>query len=182
MATKKQTKQTTTEKPTKKGKGKATASTPTEVAAVPTTDVQVPDSEPQTVVATDVPATTDSEMQATAPEEATAVAAAEELPATEGQAAAPEPETTVAKTPAETPAKKLSALDAAARVLKENGKPMSCQEMIGAMAAKGYWSSPAGKTPAATLYSTILRELAVKGKESRFRKVGRGQFASTGVA
>jgi HB1, ASXL, restriction endonuclease HTH domain len=71
--------------------------------------------------------------------------------------------------------KKLSALDAAARVLAEAGQPMTCQEMINAMAAKKYWSSPGGKTPAATLYSAILRELA-KGAESRFVKTERGKF------
>jgi hypothetical protein len=63
-------------------------------------------------------------------------------------------------------------------VLAEEGKPMSCQEMIAAMAAKGYWTSPGGKTPEATLASAILRELATKGAAARFRKVGRGQFAS----
>ena len=41
------------------------------------------------------------------------------------------------------------------------------------MAAKGYWSSPNGQTPAATLYSAILREINVKGKESRFKKTER---------
>jgi hypothetical protein len=71
--------------------------------------------------------------------------------------------------------KKLSALDAAARVLAEAGQPMTCQEMIDAMAAKGYWSSPGGKTPSATLYSAILRELT-KGAESRFVKTERGKF------
>jgi hypothetical protein len=73
--------------------------------------------------------------------------------------------------------KKLSALDAAAKVLAETGKPMSCREMIEAMAAKGYWSSPGGKTPASTLYSAVLKELTTKGKESRFRKTDRGRFA-----
>jgi hypothetical protein len=71
---------------------------------------------------------------------------------------------------------KLSALDAAAKVLQEAGQPMNCQEMINAMAAKGYWTSPAGKTPAATLYSSILRELKSKGKQARFQKTARGQF------
>jgi hypothetical protein len=28
---------------------------------------------------------------------------------------------------------------------------MTCKELIGAMAAKGYWTSPGGKTPEATL-------------------------------
>src|SRR6516162_2912399 len=36
---------------------------------------------------------------------------------------------------------KLSALDAAAKVLQESGQSMNCQEMIKAMAAKGYWTS-----------------------------------------
>ncbi len=71
--------------------------------------------------------------------------------------------------------KKMSALDAAAKVLAEARKPMNCHEMIGAMAIKNYWSSPGGKTPASTLYSAILRELA-RGDESRFVKTGRGYF------
>jgi len=45
------------------------------------------------------------------------------------------------------------------------------------MAAKGYWTSPGGKTPAATLYSAILREITTKAKESRFVKSERGKFA-----
>ena len=53
--------------------------------------------------------------------------------------------------------KKLSALDAAARVLGESGQAMNCQEMIEAMAAKGYWSSPGGKTPGATLYTAVTK-------------------------
>src|SRR5262249_42393539 len=45
---------------------------------------------------------------------------------------------------------KLSAIDAAAKVLGEAGKSMNCKEMIDAMAAKGYWKSPGGQTPQAT--------------------------------
>jgi hypothetical protein len=74
------------------------------------------------------------------------------------------------------PVKKLSALDAAARVLGESGQAMNCQELIAAMAAKGYWSSPKGKTPAGTLYSAILRELQTKKEQARFRKSQRGKF------
>ena len=73
-------------------------------------------------------------------------------------------------------AKKLSARDAAAKVLAETDQPMNCQELIAAMAAKGYWTSPGGKTPQATLYSAILRELTVKGKDARFVKTERGKF------
>jgi hypothetical protein len=73
--------------------------------------------------------------------------------------------------------KKVSALDAAARVFAEEGRPMTCQEMIDAMAAKGYWTSPGGATPAATLYSAILREMTTKGAAARFIKTDRGKFA-----
>ena len=96
----------------------------------------------------------------------------------------PEPTATDGKKPGRAKAagkkkapKKLSALDAAARVLEELGAAMTTGEMITAMAEKGYWVSPSGKTPAATLYSAILREIKVKGKESRFEKTDRGKFA-----
>jgi hypothetical protein len=75
-------------------------------------------------------------------------------------------------------AKKTSALDAAVRVLEEAGQPMTCPEMIEQMAAKGYWTSPKGKTPSATLYSAVLREIATKGKDARFVKTDRGKFAA----
>jgi hypothetical protein len=73
-------------------------------------------------------------------------------------------------------AKKMSAIDAAAKVLGEAGEAMNCQEMIKAMGEKGYWSSPGGKTPHATLYSAILREIQTKGNEARFKKTERGKF------
>jgi hypothetical protein len=72
---------------------------------------------------------------------------------------------------------KYSALDAAALVLCENGKPMSCPELIEQMAAKGYWSSPKGKTPSSTLYAAMAREVKLKGAASRFVKTGPGRFA-----
>jgi hypothetical protein len=75
-------------------------------------------------------------------------------------------------------AKKVGALDAAAQVLAASKEPMNCKEMIEAMAAKALWTSPGGKTPWATLYSAIIREIALKGKESRFVKKDRGQFAA----
>lgn len=75
--------------------------------------------------------------------------------------------------------KKLSALDAAAKILEEAGEPMNAKQMIDAMAAKGYWTSPGGKTPHATLYAAILREIGAKQNESRFRKTTKGHFAAT---
>jgi hypothetical protein len=80
-----------------------------------------------------------------------------------------------------TRAEKLGALAAAARVLGENGRAMSCLELIAAMAAQGYWSSPRGRTPAATLYSSISRELQTKGEQARFVKTERGKFALRNV-
>jgi hypothetical protein len=72
--------------------------------------------------------------------------------------------------------KRISALDAAAQVLEKAGKPMRSQEMIVAMAEQGLWESPAGKTPHATLYAAILREIGTKADKARFKKVDRGQF------
>ena len=72
----------------------------------------------------------------------------------------------------------MSALDAAAKVLSESKEPMRAKEMIERMAAKGYWKSPGGQTPAATLHAAMTREINTKGKNSRFKKVDRGLFAA----
>ena len=76
--------------------------------------------------------------------------------------------------------KKLSAIDAAAKVLAEAAEPMNAKQMIDAMAAKGYWTSPGGKTPHATLYTAIIREITAKGNDARFTKTERGKFAANG--
>ncbi len=70
----------------------------------------------------------------------------------------------------------LSAIDAAAKVLATAQAPMRCKDLINEMAAKRLWESPAGKTPEATLYAAILREIAGKGDAARFRKAERGRF------
>jgi hypothetical protein len=148
------------------------------------------------------PATQEAPAAATLPFEPTTAetppAAAEAAPAPEPMSPAPEPAeavTDVASEPAQTAAKpkrqrkapaepqekKLSALDAAAKVLAETRTPMTCQELIGAMAVKGYWTSPGGKTPAATLYSAMLREIATKGDQARFTKAGPGRFGPRGA-
>jgi len=72
--------------------------------------------------------------------------------------------------------RKMSALDAAAKVLGESKEPLTTKTMVERMAAKGYWKSPGGKTPHATLYSAILREIDAKGKDARFKKTDRGLF------
>ena len=74
--------------------------------------------------------------------------------------------------------KQMSCIDAAASVLAESAEPLNAKEMIEAISAKGLWSSPGGKTPHATLYSAIIREIATKGNDARFRKTERGKFTA----
>ena len=97
--------------------------------------------------------------------------------------------TAKAKTPAKAKAtkpaaktgdKKVSQIEAAVQVLAKAKEPMNCAAMVEAMAAAGLWSSPGGKTPASTLYASILRELNTKGKDARFVKKDRGLFALAG--
>lgn len=72
--------------------------------------------------------------------------------------------------------KKTSALEAAAKVLADTKTAMTTGEMVEAMVIKKLWTSPGGKTPDRTLYSAILREIATKGKDARFKKTERGKF------
>ena len=78
--------------------------------------------------------------------------------------------------------RRMSALDAAAKVLAGSDAPMRAKEMIAAMQAKGLWKSPGGKTPEATLYAAIIREVAAKGSKARFKKQERGVFVATAHA
>lgn len=70
---------------------------------------------------------------------------------------------------------KMSGLDAAASVLAKEGQPMSCKEIVTRALAANLWQTN-GKTPAATIYAAIIREIATKGDDARFRKVERGKF------
>ena len=91
---------------------------------------------------------------------------------------APKVETpAVAKAAAKAPKAdgKMSGLDAAYRVLVEAGQPLNTKTMVETMLAKGYWTT-GGKTPSATIYAAILREVVAKGKDARFRKTARGMF------
>jgi hypothetical protein len=110
---------------------------------------------------------------------------AKQAPTNKGRKTSPAAKGKAAKKAASSkasPSAKLSAIAAAARVLSETGREMTCPELIEAMAAKRYWTSPGGKTPAATLYASIYQEIKSKGKDARFRKTERGKFAATGVA
>lgn len=74
--------------------------------------------------------------------------------------------------------RKPSGLDAAAQVLKDAGEPMRCKDMVETMLSKGLWST-GGRTPGATIYAAVIREIAKKGPrgDSRFKKTDRGLFA-----
>ena len=73
-------------------------------------------------------------------------------------------------------ARKTSLLDAAVQVLQDAGHPMNTREIVEHVREKGIWTTQ-GKTPAATLYAAILREIQKKGGQARFEKTERGNFA-----
>ncbi|HEX2837061.1 MAG TPA: HTH domain-containing protein [Phycisphaerales bacterium] len=85
------------------------------------------------------------------------------------------------KPPKEAKPKRVSALDAAATVLRDEAKPMRAVDLIEQMEAKGLWKSPGGKTPASTLYAAMTREITQKGDASRFRKSDKGMFTAVKV-
>ncbi|HTU16938.1 MAG TPA: winged helix-turn-helix domain-containing protein [Gemmataceae bacterium] len=95
----------------------------------------------------------------------------------DAQAKAATPKAGKTKAPKAKAEGKMSALDAAAKVLAEEGRPMTAKELIEAMAAKGYWTSPGGRTPEATLAAAIGSEINKKGSASRFAKPAPGKFA-----
>lgn len=70
--------------------------------------------------------------------------------------------------------RQMSCTDAAIKVLSESKKPMNAKDLVEAMGRKGYWKSPGGKTPHATLAARIYTEINSKGKESRFTKADGG--------
>ena len=73
--------------------------------------------------------------------------------------------------------RKPSGLDLAAKVLADAGEPLAAKAIAERAIAAGWQTS--GKTPQATLYAAMLREIAKKGDAARFRKVDRGLFETT---
>ena len=86
------------------------------------------------------------------------------------------------KAPGERKPREGGCLNIAAKLLAEATEPMTTKAMIDQMAAKGLWTSPGGKTPAATLYAAIIREISGKGDAARFRKMDRGLFSAPTAA
>ena len=61
------------------------------------------------------------------------------------------------------------------KILGKAKEPMGCKDMAERAIEHGLWS-PGGKTPHATLYAAIIREISKKGPGARFMKVSRGLF------
>lgn len=81
---------------------------------------------------------------------------------------------------------RLSALDAAAQVLTALPKAearagLTAADLIERMSSAKLWTSPGGKTPAATLYAAMTREITTKGDASRFVRPGPGRFAPASI-
>ena len=72
--------------------------------------------------------------------------------------------------------KRISGLDLAAKVLAEAKEPLQAKAIADRAIAAGWQTT--GKTPHATLYAAMIREIAKKGKGSRFVKTDRGLFAA----
>ena len=71
---------------------------------------------------------------------------------------------------------KMSGLNAAVKVLSEAGEALDCKTIVTRALENGYWKTT-GKTPQATVYAAIIREIAKKGDAARFSKTERGKFA-----
>jgi hypothetical protein len=108
--------------------------------------------------------------------------------ATKKNAVATEKPKRVSAKPAKTTTRAgLSALDAAAKVLEGLKGPeardgIGANDLIERMQRARLWTSPGGKTPAATLYAAMTREIAAKKGDARFARVSPGRFTFKGAA
>ena len=88
--------------------------------------------------------------------------------------AAKQPKASKTRTKGETKTR-VGILEAAAQILAKAKEPMGCKDIVEQAIAKKLWSTN-GKTPSATLYAAIIREISKKAKDARFEKVDRGRF------
>ena len=72
--------------------------------------------------------------------------------------------------------KRLSGLDLAAKAVAASKEPLNAKTITEKAIAAGWKTN--GKTPHATLYAAIIREIEAKGKAARFRKTDRGLFTA----
>lgn len=76
-------------------------------------------------------------------------------------------------------AKRKGILDIAVEMVARSKKPLGSKEIVERAIDRGLWTTK-GQTPSATLYAAIIREIANKGKDARFKKVDRGLFTANG--
>jgi len=72
-----------------------------------------------------------------------------------------------------------SLASAAVLVLAQAKEPMNAKAIVEAAVAAGWYEPGKGKTPHATLYSSMLREARDDGEKARFRKSKRGMWELT---
>ena len=70
----------------------------------------------------------------------------------------------------------MSALDAAAAVLQDAGKPLHYREITERMLTRKLWST-SGKTPWDTVHGGLAVDIKNRGPASRFVRAGPGLFA-----
>ena len=70
----------------------------------------------------------------------------------------------------------MTALEAALRVLQDEGKPLHYREITQRILAGKLWQC-SGKTPEATINAQLAVNIKKNGKASAFRRAGRGVFA-----
>ncbi len=75
-------------------------------------------------------------------------------------------------------ARRASGLDLAAKALVDAKEPLNAKTIAERAIAAG-WNTT-GATPHATLYAAMIREIAAKGKDARFKKTDRGMFIAAG--
>lgn len=71
----------------------------------------------------------------------------------------------------------MNAIDAAYQVLREIGRPLHYKEIARRIIDKQLWQ-PSGHSPEASINTAINREIADKGTDARFARLGQGEYAA----
>ena len=71
---------------------------------------------------------------------------------------------------------KMSLLNAAVEVLRQNGKPLNTREIVAKAVADRLWNPTGAKTPNQTLYGSIFREIATKKNPRIVKSAEKGKF------
>ena len=71
---------------------------------------------------------------------------------------------------------KMSLLNAAVEVLRQNGKPLNTREIVAKAVTDGLWNPTGAKTPNQTLYGSIFREIATKKSPRIVKSAEKGKF------